>query len=254
MIKKWKVEIGIGLAVLIGFKIFRFFFPGTDISAYLQTIANGVIALFTYRLWVSTRVQSDQTQQSLQMTREGLDLTRASQRAYLFVVPLEHNTREWLAGNDPFGWAFKVWNHGTTPAVVKEISAAVTIARTPPLLPDQDRHAGQADEYASTTVLRPMTESPFILSSGSSSIEYKLDGDHAPLDMTQQLPDAVRAKRTFLRTHASPASPETWFWMRCVVRYDDVYGESHVTAACFYLNPGHRTFSEQSGPGMNFRT
>ena len=253
---RWVWFVTIGALAALGIEVFLMWDSTFEHkSTLIQIATNGVVAIFTLGLWGATLYQSRQTKASVDVAISTLDITRAGQRAYVFIVPSEKNTAlDWRGGIDTFKWSFAIWNHGTTPAIIKGIDAAVSIATTPPHLSRPDPRIMREDEFASHSTVEPVLGGKFILSSGASSPEFELHGDRAPLNMKLEYPDERRKKIEILKSRTSPASGQIWFWMRCVVRYEDIYGVSHETAGCFYLDSGHNSYSEHGGHEMNYRT
>ncbi len=224
-------------------------------TALLQTVSAILVMIFTLGLWVSTIIQAKHAKAAVDIALANFSLTKSGERAYIFVVPEVPSIDAWRMGKEDFIWSFSIHNHGKTPAVINSISAAVTIANRPPYLDYQRERSRDHDPFSTISEVRLLSDSRFILSHGTSSKTFALRGDRPPLHLgNASLSEQSRQRNLTWHALTSPASGQRFFWLRCIVNYEDVHGGSHSTSLCVSLDPGGKGWSPYDVDGYNSRT
>lgn len=225
----------------------------TNLTGGLLLIAFVQAFLFLWQLWLM-RTSARHTAIAATAAQASVNLARAGERAYLFVESVSHNAREWREGTAPFEWAFRITNHGRTPAIISEISAYATISDGIPTEKGWDqasaRYPGLNGRHPELERLPPS----YVLAPSASSEPFIRHGDQAQLSTaTHDAPDYIKQKREHLRLMT--VGPDTYFWLVGHVTYRDTYGVECISRFCFGIDqPILDTVSERGGERWNRRT
>lgn len=193
---------------------------------------------------------------SAKAAQESVNLTRASERAYVMAESVAHNFLNWrISAEKNFNWSFQLTNHGRTPAKILSIATLVTISDGNPLKGGGWDNAGAEFE---NNAFMPLAFKElglgFVLKPGASTEPYVETGDRLiTKDRGHPLPEAFLKKldRLYEKTAAHGV---TLVWMIGSVAYRDMFGVEHHTDFCWGIDQPFGTVSERGGPDMNAQT